>query len=81
MQKVPGPGNYENQAKTRMTISFTMRPKTTDFISERMTYKKDPGPGEYNEVNMEPKAGRFVISKYSDSKYAKINDNTPRFQK
>ena len=38
-----------------MTVSYTMREKTKDFIEEKMTHKKDPGPGTYQEVNLEPK--------------------------
>ena len=45
-----------------------------------MTYKKNPGPGDYQAVDMDPKTGRFAVSKYGDTKFAKINPNTPRFQ-
>lgn len=45
-----------------------------------MTYKANPGPGSYNEVDMDPKTGRFTVSKFGDSKFAKINPKTPRFQ-
>ena len=30
-----------------MNQSYTLRPKTTDFIEEKMTNKKNPGPGVY----------------------------------
>ena len=63
-----------------MYQSFTMRPQTIDFIEAKKTYKKNPGPGDYQTVDMEPKTGRFVVSKFGDSKFAKINPNTPRFQ-
>lgn len=62
-----------------MVESFTMRPKTLDFIGEKLTYKKNPGPGSYNEVDLDPKTGRFTVSKFSDAKFSKINPNTPRF--
>ena len=57
-----------------------MRPKTLDFIEEKKTNKKGPGPGYHEAVNMEPQTGRFVVAKFGDSKFAKINPNTPRFQ-
>lgn len=80
LQKVPGPGQYADQFKTKMTISYTMRKKTDDFIGDKLTYKKNPGPGEYEDINLEPESGRFKISKYSDTKFAKINSKPPRFQ-
>ena len=87
LQKIPGPGQvhfnfiqYENQVKTVMAQSFTMRPKTIDFVEDKMTYKKNPGPSDYQAVDLDPKTGRFSVSKYSDTKFAKINANTPRFQ-
>ena len=79
LHKVPGPGQYENQVKTRMPVSFTMREKTIDFIEEKMTNKKDPGPGAYQEIDLEPKEGRFKVAKFSDGKFAKINAKPPRF--
>ena len=63
-----------------MSESFTIRPKTRDFIEDKMTYKKNPGPGDYQAVDMDPKTGRFAVAKYGDTKFAKINPNTPRFQ-
>ena len=57
-----------------------MRPQTLDFIGQKLTYKKNPGPGSYQQVDMDPKFGRFTVSKFGDSKFAKINPNTPRFQ-
>ena len=80
LNKVPGPGQYENQVKTRMYESFTMRPRTIDFVEEKKTNKKAPGPGDYQAVEMEPQTGRFVVAKFGDCKFAKINPNTPRFQ-
>lgn len=63
-----------------MNQSYTMRPRTLDFIGEKLTYKKNPGPGSYTEIDMDPKTGRFTVSKFSDAKFSKINPKTPRFQ-
>lgn len=62
-----------------MNISYTMRPKTVDMIDKNLTYKKDPGPGTYQSIELEPKTGRFVVSKFGDSKFAKITDLGQRF--
>ena len=77
--KVPGPGQYKDQFNTKMTIGYSIREKTHDFIEDKLTYKKNPGPGEYQDINLEPESGRFKISKYSDTKFAKINSKPPRF--
>ena len=29
-----------------------MRPKTIDVLESRKTYKKAPGPGQYNTIDM-----------------------------
>ena len=56
-----------------------MRPRRSDFIEQKMTYKKNPGPGEHTQIDLDPKNGRFVVAKFGDSKFAKINPKTPRF--
>lgn len=63
------------------TISYTMRPKTQDVIKKNLTCWKNPGPDTYQSIDLEPKAGRFIVSKYSDTKFAKINPKTERFSK
>lgn len=63
-----------------MNQSYSLRPKTVDFIEEKMTNKRTPGPGVYEAVDMDPKTGRFAVSKFGDSKFAKINPNTERFR-
>lgn len=63
-----------------MREKYTMRPRRNDFIEDNLTYKKSPAPGQYNEIDLDPKTGRFVVAKFGDSKYAKINPKTPRFQ-
>lgn len=50
-----------------------MGPKTIDYNGDKLSYKKNPGPGSYEELNMIPKTGRFTISKFRSSKYGKIN--------
>lgn len=62
-----------------MNISYSLRPQTLDFIGEKTTYKKNPGPGQYAEIDLDPKTGRFAVSKFGDTKFAKINPKTPRF--
>jgi hypothetical protein len=61
------------------TISYSMRPKTNDVLTKKLTKWENPAPNKYSEVNMEPKTGRYLISKFSDSKLAKINPNSARF--
>lgn len=63
-----------------MHESFTMRPKTIDFIEEKKTNKKGPTPWTYKEIDLDPKNGRFAVAKFGDSKFSKINPNTPRFK-
>lgn len=58
-----------------------MRRRTIDFLEAKKTYKQNPGPGSYNEVDLDPKSGRFIISKFSDAKFAKINPTSERFEK
>ncbi len=56
-----------------------MRPKTIDVIKKNFSYLKNPGPDAYSEINLVPKTGRFMVSKFSDTKFAKINPNGDRF--
>lgn len=56
-----------------------MRSRTIDFIENRKTYKQNPGPGAYTEVDLDPKTGRFMVAKFSDAKLAKINPTLERF--
>jgi hypothetical protein len=62
-----------------MRVSYSLRPKTDDVIGKNLSYLKNPGPGAYQEINLDPKTGRFMVSKFSDAKLSKINPNTPRF--
>ena len=57
-----------------------MRSKTLDINEKNMSYKANPGPGAYDDISLDPKTGRFVVSKFSDAKYSKINPKTPRFE-
>lgn len=59
-----------------MSQCYSLRPKTVDFIQAKRTDKKTPGPGVYEAVDLDPKTGRFVVSKFGDSKFAKINPKT-----
>lgn len=72
MQKVPGPGQYQHKSSTLSPVKYSLRNKPKDFIAEKLTYKKSPGPGAYETINMDPESGRFKLSKYGDCKFAKI---------
>ena len=49
---MPGPGQYENQVQTKMTISYSIRSKTNDFIGDKITFKQNPGPGSYQDIDL-----------------------------
>ena len=57
-----------------------MRSRTIDINTKKLSFKANPGPGTYEDFNLDPKTGRFMVSKFSDAKYCKINPNTPRFE-
>lgn len=83
--KFPGPGQYECKKDTLSTIAYTCRPRTIDFVGswrltadKKITYRQNPGPGAYEYVNAFPEDGRTFVSKFTSSKFAKIN-NSPRF--
>jgi hypothetical protein len=63
-----------------MTISYSIRPKRKDIVEECLSYKKNPGPGQYQEIDMEPENGRFTVSKFSDIKFTKIHNKPERFE-
>lgn len=44
-----------------------------------MSYKKVPGPGQYETIDLNPERGRFNLSKLNDVKLCKISPNTKRF--
>jgi hypothetical protein len=49
------------------------------MIESNLTYKQAPGPGTHLEVDLNPKNGRFAVSKYNDSKFSTIHPRTERF--
>ena len=57
-----------------------MRMKTPDFDGDRLSFKANPGPGSYEDIDLGPKNGRFRVSKFGDTKFAKFNPNTKRFK-
>lgn len=63
-----------------MHQSYTIRSRTIDVVEKHRSNKYNPGPADYNSVELQPNGGRFRISKYSDTKFAKINPNTKRFK-
>lgn len=56
-----------------------MRAKTSDFNGDRLSYKKTPGPGTYQDIELRPKEGKLRLSKFQNTRLAKINSNTKRF--
>lgn len=50
-----------------------MRKKTSDFIKDKITIKDNPGPGKYESPDLSPKAGRFKLSRFGDTKFCKIS--------
>lgn len=52
-----------------------MRRRTIDFIEQKKTNKYNPEPGHYHIDDLSTK-NKFVVSKYSDVKLAKINPTT-----
>lgn len=64
---------YENQFRTRMSISFTHRPKTIDVNKKKLSYLETPEPGHYEAVPMTPTDGRPQLSKHRTVKLSVIN--------
>lgn len=62
-----------------MRVSFSIRPKTKDVVNDNLSYISNPGPGAYQELDLDPKTGRFMVAKFNDAKLSKINPKTPRF--
>ena len=58
-----------------------MRGRTIDVFDSHRTSKMTPGPGAYESIQLEPNSGRFMCSKFSDSKFGKITDLGDRFSK
>lgn len=56
-----------------------MRSKGSDFGGDHLGYNLNPGPGSYDDLNLEPKSGKFKVSKFTDSKLGIVN-KAPRFE-
>lgn len=56
-----------------------MRSRTLDVIAKNNTSKQTPSPTVYNTMDLEPKNGRFLISRFDDIKLSTLNMKTPRF--
>ena len=69
---------YERKDNSRMTISYSHRPRTSDldFNSKRLSYKKAPGPGAYESLDMTPSSGKPKLSKNRKVKLANIDRDT-----
>jgi hypothetical protein len=44
-----------------------------------LSFKKTPGPGKYEPINLNPKDGKLSLSKFQAVKLTKIHSNTKRF--
>jgi hypothetical protein len=58
--------------QTRSSISYTHRAKTVDVIAKHLSFLEAPGPSEYKSVELNPKDGKFRISRFSDTKFSVI---------
>ncbi len=58
-----------------------MRPKTLDVIEKHNTARHTPSPFAYNTIDLEPKNGRFLYSKYGDSKLGALGLTSQRFER
>ena len=56
-----------------MTISYTHRPRTIDVNREKLSFKRDPGPGTYESLEMTPSNGRPKLSKNGNVRLSVIN--------
>jgi hypothetical protein len=61
-----------------MSQSFT-KSKKGETLDSRMSFQLTPGPGAYEHIELEPQSGKFMVSRFSDSRFCKINPKTPRF--
>ena len=55
-----------------------MGSKTIDFVGDNLTYKSNPGPGAYESIEMQPKSGKILVSKFGGTKFGMMN-KTARF--
>lgn len=58
--------------QTRSTISYTHRAKTVDVIAKNLSFLETPAPNQYKSVELNPKDGKFRISRFSDTKLSVI---------
>ena len=65
--------------KTKMTTSYTARSKTLDVVAKNLSYLSNPGPGNYETIELFPKNGRHKLSRFNDTKLSVIN-NEKRFK-
>ncbi len=50
-----------------------MRPRTLDVFEKHNTAKHTPSPVAYNTIDLEPKNGRFLYSRFGDIKLSALN--------
>jgi hypothetical protein len=62
-----------------MPQKYSLRAKTIDVIEKRATHLQTPGPAAYQAVELENGNGRHLVSKFEDTRFAKIEPNRPRF--
>lgn len=58
--------------------SYTIRAKTIDLIDRKLSFKKGPGPGDYEAVELNSTILRTKVSKYKGPKLG-VGMKAPRF--
>jgi hypothetical protein len=61
-----------------MHEKYSMRSKTIN-LAEKQSNRYTPGPAAYQSIDFEKDNGRYQISKYGDTKLAKIDPHSQRF--
>lgn len=64
---------YERQGTT--ASSYTIRSKTIDMIDKNLTYRRDPGPGTYEAVDLDPK-NKTKVSRFKGAQLGIISRKT-----
>lgn len=70
---------YNDIKEGRTASSYSIRMKTSDFNGDRLSYKQNPGPGTYQDMELRPANGKLNLSKFQNTRLASIKTNTKRF--
>lgn len=52
-----------------------------DVFEKHNTKYHTPSPSAYNSIDLDPKSGRFMVSKFGDTKLASLAMKSDRFEK